>query len=110
MTIKPLTGQVLVQILPAEKRSAGGIELPEHTASPEERQQDARNPAMPPPLHAIVREIGPWPKLANGMLMMPEFGLNARVIIGHYSGVELHRNINKRYRMVRTDQVLAVLT
>ena len=109
MTIMPLTGQVLVQILPPEKRSAGGIEFPERTASPEENQQAARNPTMPPPLQAVVKEIGPWPQLANGKLAMPEFGINSKVIVGHYSGIEIHRGICERYRMVRTDQVLAVL-
>lgn len=109
MTVKPLTGQVLVQILPPERRSDGGIEFPERTSSPEENQQAARNPTMPPPLHAVVREIGPWPQLANGKLAMPEFGVGAKVIVGHYAGIELHRGIGERYRMVRTEQVLAVL-
>jgi co-chaperonin GroES (HSP10) len=108
--ILPLTGQVLVQILPKETRSAGGVELPEHTMSPEENQQAAHNPTPPPPLQAVVMEIGPWPKLPNGMAVMPEFGVGAKVIVGFYAGIELHRGIGERFRMVRNNQVIAVLT
>jgi len=110
MKIKPLTGQVLVEILPADKRSAGGIDLPDHTMSPEENQEAARRPTMPPGLTGIVKAIGSWPKMPNGMMMMPEFGVGARVIIGPNAGLEMHRGIGERFKMVRNDQVLAVLT
>lgn len=108
--IFPLTGQVLVEVLPADKRSAGGIDLPEHTMSPEENQYAARRPTMPPGLTGVVKAIGPWPKLANGMMAMPEFGVGARVVISLNAGLEMHRGIGERLKMVRNDQVLAVLT
>ena len=110
MRIKPLTGQVLVEILPADRSTAGGIELPERTLSPEEHQQNARHPTPPPPWTGIVREIGPWPKLRNGLLAMPEYGKGARVVIGHNAGIQMQRNIGERFRMVRQEDVLAVLT
>ena len=108
--LRPLSGQVLVEILPADKRSAGGIELPQRTASPEENQQAARDPIMPPGLIGTVKAIGPWPKLPNGMAVMPEFGVNARVVIGNRAGLDLQRGIGERLKMVRNDQVLAILT
>lgn len=110
MKIKPLTGQVLVEILPDDKRSAGGIEFPEHTLSPEEVQATHRNPQKPPPWKGIVREIGAWPKLRNGMALLPEFGIGATVVVGHNAGIQMQRNIGERFRMVLLDEVLAVLS
>ncbi|HUD74791.1 MAG TPA: hypothetical protein VMQ76_06940 [Terracidiphilus sp.] len=110
MNIKPLPGQVLVEILPDDKRTAGGIELPEHTPSPEENQEAARRPEMPIGLTGVVRAIGQWPKLANGKALMPEFGVGARVVLSRCAGLDLQRGIGERLKMVRNDQVLAVLT
>jgi co-chaperonin GroES (HSP10) len=109
MRIKPLTGQVLIEILPADKRTAGGIDLPEHTMSPEENQEAAHRPTMPPGLTGVVKAIGPWPKLANGFALMPEFGVGARVVIGRGAGLDLQRGIGERLKMVHQSQVLAVL-
>ena len=109
MNVKPLTGQVLVEILPADKRTAGGIDLPEHTPSPEENQQSARRPEMPLGLTGVVKAIGQWPKLANGMIVMPEFGVGARVVLSRGAGLDLQRGMGERLKMVRNDQVLAVL-
>jgi co-chaperonin GroES (HSP10) len=109
MRVIPLTGQVLVEILPDEKQSAGGIEFPDHLASPEENQQAARRPEMPKPLQGIVREIGPWPRAKNGLMRLPEFGIGARIVIHPNAGQELRRGIGERLRLVRNEQVLAVL-
>lgn len=110
MTIKPLCGQVLVEILPADKRSAGGIDLPEHTMSPDENQDAARRPTMPPGLTGVVKAIGSWPKTRSGLARMPEFGIGARVIVGPNAGLDMRRGIGERMRMVHQSQVLAVLT
>lgn len=110
MKIRPLTGQVLVEILPADKVTAGGIEIPERVMSPEEVQESHRNPAPPPPWQGIVREIGPWPKLPNGMALMPEYGRGARVLIRHNAGIQMRRSIGTRLRMVRQSEVLALIT
>lgn len=109
MRIKPLTGQVLIRILPRDTRSPGGIELPEHTASPEEVQEASHHPIPPPPEMGIVESIGPWPALRNGLRVLPPFVVGNRVIIGANSGQQMHRGIGDRLRMVRYDQVLAVL-
>ena len=101
---------MLIEILPDDKRTAGGIDLPEHTMSPEENQEAAHRPTMPPGLTGVVKAIGPWPKLANGMMLMPEFGVGARVVIGRGAGLDLQRGIGESLKMVRNDQVLAVLT
>ena len=109
MRVRPLTGQVLVEILPAEKRSPGGIDLPEHTPSPEENQEAARRPAMPPGLVGTVLEVGNWPKAKNGLRRMPEFHRGCKVIIGHHSGLDLSRGLGPRFKILHWEQVLAVL-
>lgn len=112
MKLKPLTGQVLVQLDGPERFADMGelLMLPQRTISPEEHQQAARNPTMPPGLTGVVKAIGPWPKLSNGMALLPEFGVGARVVIGNRAGLDLQRGIGERLKMVRNDQVLAVLT
>lgn len=110
MRVVPLTGQVLVELIPADTVTAGGIEIPQRHQSPEEVQVSTRRPEPPPPWQGIVREIGPWPKLKNGMMDMPPYGIGARVIIGHHAGVTMHRGIGERFRMVKQEDVLAVLT
>lgn len=83
--------------------------LPQHTPSAEENQEAARRPTMPSGLTGVVKAIGPWPKLPNGMMAMPEFGVGARVVIGRNAGFEMHRGTGERLKMVHNDQVLAVL-
>ena len=109
MSVRPLTGQVLVEILPVDKRTPGGIELPQHTPSPEENQQAAHRPTIPMALIGIVKAIGAWPKLSNGMALMPEFGVGARVVIGPHAGLDMSRGNGERLKMVHQSQVLAVL-
>lgn len=110
MNIRPLSGQVLIEILPPNKISAGGIQFPDHTRSPEEVQASHRKPEPPPPLQGVVKEIGYWPKLRNGLSLMPEFGIGAHVILRHNSGVQMHRGIGDRFRMCLVEEVLAVVT
>ncbi len=107
--ITPLTGQVLIEILPSESQSAGGIVFPEHTMSPEENQQAARDPQLPKPHIGLVKAIGKWPMLKNGMALLPEFGVGARVIVRHNAGIQMQRNIGEKFRMVEQQEVLAVL-
>ena len=106
----PLRGQVLIELLPTETTSAGGVALPNRTLSPEEVQERHQNPEKPPGLTGIVRECGPWPKLPNGMALMPEFGIGAKVVIPPRVGAELAWDTSRRLKMLRQDQVLAVLT
>jgi co-chaperonin GroES (HSP10) len=110
MRIRPLTGQVLVEILPPEKLSPGGIEIPERALTPDEHQRESLNPSPPPPWTGIVREIGKWPMLRSGLLDMPPFGIGQTVLVGRHSGVAMERFIGKQFRMVKASEVLAVLS
>lgn len=110
MNVRPLSGQVLIEILPPDKRSAGGIEFPDHTRSADEVQATHRKPEKPPPLQGIVAAIGYWPKLRNGLSLMPEFGIGAHVIVRHNAGLQMHRGIGERFRMCLVEEVLAVIS
>lgn len=109
--IRPLTGQVLIEVLPTDNKTPGGIDLPEVVrVSPDVVQEQSHDPQKPvPPNIGIVRAIGPWPKLPNGMTLLPEFGVGARVAFNPYRGDQL-RYETKPLRLVRLDDVLAVLS
>lgn len=110
MRVRPLTGQVLIEVLLADSISAGGIHFPECALSADEVQERSRNPEKPAAMTGIVRAIGPWPKLENGMALMPEFGVGAKVLFNQFRGVAMQRHLGQRLRMVRNTDVLAVLT
>jgi co-chaperonin GroES (HSP10) len=110
MRIKPLTGHVLIKVLPPDTVTSGGIQIPNHTFSPEEQQQRAHHPEPPPPLKCKVLEIGPWKKLKNGLALLPPFTTNATVLIRNGSGKPLNYGMTEELRLVRNEDVLAVLT
>jgi len=98
MRIKPLTGQVLVSLIPGPE-ILNGIHLP-----------DKRNPEEPVfARKAIVREIGPWPKTKNGMGVIPPFGRGATVLVNEYKGQKL-TNFSEQLRLISTDDIVALLS
>src|SRR5689334_12050586 len=101
--IRPLTNQVLIRILPPESHSSGGIEFPQHTLSPEERQERNHNPEMPSPLTGQVVAIGPWPKLKNGLVKPPPFPPDSKVLIRPGSGHDLAWGVGEKFKMVNMD-------
>jgi co-chaperonin GroES (HSP10) len=111
MKLKPLTGQVLIEVSPPEKESPGGVALPsELHLSPEIIQEQARNPEKPAKNNVgIVKAIGAWPKTRKGMLRMPEYGLGAKVLFNPWRGVEMVNGVG-RLRMISQDDVLAVIS
>lgn len=110
MRVKPLTGNVLIELEAHERLTPGGIHIPEHTPSAEENQIAARAPTQPPAVTGRVVELGPWPKLRNGMALMPEFGRGARVAVRPTAGVTMNWETSGRLKMLHIDDVLAVLT
>lgn len=108
--IRPMTGCVLIQLEPPEQRTASGIELPQRRLTPEEVQERNHRPEPPPPDIGTVLAIGPWPTLANGLKVLPPFSPGAKVLVREGSGQKLRRNIGERLKLVRTDDVLAVLS
>lgn len=110
MSVRPLTGQVLLRVLPSETVSAGGIVIPEHTLSPEEHQERNHHPDPPGPVTAQVVAVGPWKRLRNGLALIPPISPNSKVLIRPGCGQQLSRGVNEQLRLVKVDDVLAVLT
>lgn len=108
MLIKPLTGQVLVEILPPDKISVGGIAIPEHTKSPEEHQEAAHRPEKPRGLTGTIIACGGWPKTRSGLFRMPEFSVGMKVVVSPNRGLDMQR-LGNRLRMVSQDDILAVV-
>jgi co-chaperonin GroES (HSP10) len=109
MRITPLTGYVLVELDAPEKLTLTGLHIPERTMSAEEHQQADKMPSKPRGITGKVVEIGPWPRLKNGLAVMPEFGMGARVLVRPGSGTTMNWEISGRLKMLRTEDVLAVL-
>lgn len=108
--IKPLTGQVLVRILPKDTQSTGGITIPAHTVTPEEQQERNHSPTPPPPVQGKVLAIGPWKRLKNGLAKPPPFPPGVTVLMRDGSGQKLTYGVDDKLRLVSADDVLAVLT
>lgn len=108
--VKPLAGQVLIELLPADTHSAGGIELPNRTLSPEEVQERHRDPEKPMAIIGVVKALGDWPRLANGMGLLPDYGVGAKVAIRPEVGTSLQWDKTRRLKMIPQKDVLAVLT
>ncbi len=100
---------MLIEIV-AEKVSNGGIVLADHTPTPEETQERNHQPTPPAPLQGVVRRIGPWPKLDNGMAVLPDFGIGAKVVVRPGAGQDFSYDTQGKFKMVETRDVLAVLT
>ena len=110
MRIKPLIGQVLIEVSPPPKESPGGVALPgEVHLSPEIVQEQSHNPEKPAKNNVgIVRAIGDWPQTRQGLLRMPEYGIGSKVIFNPWRGVAMQRSVGEKFRMVKQSDVLAV--
>lgn len=99
--IKPLRGQCLVEILPENDLSPGGISIPETAKA---KDDVGRLPA----LTARVIRLGPWEQKPNGFAILPEIAPGHRVIVNQYAGKKV-RVLGDRFRLLRVDEVLAKL-
>lgn len=109
MNIRPLTGQVLVEVETQEVVTAAGIVIPEVHLSAQAVEASHQNPTKPTGKNiGLVRAIGPWPKLPNGMARLPEFGIGHRVLFNPWRGTQLQREYGARLRLIPYDDILAV--
>lgn len=103
MNLRPLTGQVLVQVLPYDGQTAGGLTIPDIAKDgPCGEKKRARR--------GIIQAIGPWRRVKSGHAVLPEFQVGAQVIISEYIGTKLTRDIGENLRLLPVAHVLAVLT
>lgn len=93
--LRPFQGKVLVQFLEPDD-TEGMFHLP---AKYREK-----------PKQAIVRRIGIWKQAKKSRGLIPyDFKVGDRVIVRPEAGTGIRRNIGERLRMVRSDQIEAVI-
>jgi chaperonin GroES len=102
MSIRPLTGQVLIRLLPPDPMSPGGLFLPDSAFdTPRGEKAVARK--------GLVIQVGPWRKTKKGLAVLPDFQPGQTVLMSHYLGHQLTRTIGENLRLCDVDDVLAVL-
>lgn len=103
MEIRPLTGQVLIRLLPQDTFTDGGLVLPD--VAKESPQGKKRQPRK-----GLVIAVGKWRKTKQGFSILPEIHAGQRVLVSEYLGTKLTRHIGEHLRLCRIDDVLAILT
>lgn len=95
--IRPFQGQVLVEMLPPESFTSGGLSIPDK--------------AKDKPQEGIVRRIGTWTQARKSKALIPyDFRIGDKVLIDRRSwSPVLDRHIGERFRLVKADQILAVV-
>lgn len=106
MRIRPLTGQVLILLLPHDEKD-GSIFIPE-TANEARSTPDNIYVRM---AHrkAIVQEVGPWKKTKQGLAVLPEVKPGDTVVISPYAGTRLSQDMNDHLKLIKSDDILALL-
>ena len=94
MNIRPLRDRVVVKREPEERKSAGGIVIPD-TASEK-------------PTFGKVIAVGQGKVLENGQTHTPDIKVGDRVLFGKYSGTEVKVD-NEDLIVMREDDVMAVV-
>lgn len=93
MSLRPLHDRVIVKRLEEEKKSAGGILIPDSAAEK--------------PLKAEVIAVGPGKTTDDGKLQAPAVKAGDTVLIGKYSGTEVKVDGDDLV-VLREDDILAV--
>ena len=94
MNIRPLHDRLVVQREPEERKSPGGIVIPD-TASEK-------------PTFGKVIAVGQGKVLDNGQTRAPDIKVGDRVLFGKYSGTEVKID-NQELVVMREDDVMAVV-
>jgi chaperonin GroES len=95
MKLRPLHDRVIVKRLEEEKKSAGGIIIPDQAAEK--------------PLKAEVVAVGPGKITDDGKRQTPDVKAGDTVLIGKYSGTEV-RVDGADLVVLREDDIMAVFS
>jgi chaperonin GroES len=93
MKLRPLHDRVIVKRLEEEKKSAGGILIPDSAAEK--------------PLKAEVIAVGPGKITEDGKTQAPDVKKGDKVLIGKYSGTEVKVDGDDLV-VLREDDIMAV--
>ena len=107
MRIKPLTGQVLVLLLPRDEK-IGEIFIPEvaHDARPTHENVYVKRGHR----KGIVQEVGPWKTTKTGLAILPDVKRGDTVMLNDYTGTRLTQGIDDNLRLIKLDEILGILT
>ncbi|HSW13619.1 MAG TPA: co-chaperone GroES [Solimonas sp.] len=94
MNLRPLNDRVVVKRLEEEKKTAGGIIIPDNAAEK--------------PLKAEVIAVGPGKRSDDGKIHAPDVKKGDTVLIGKYSGTEVKVD-GQDLVVLREDDILAVV-
>ncbi|TXH02849.1 MAG: co-chaperone GroES [Nevskiaceae bacterium] len=94
MKLRPLHDRVIVKRLEEEKKSAGGILIPDSAAEK--------------PLKAEVVAVGPGKRTDDGKVHPVDVKVGDKVLIGKYSGTEVKLDGDELV-VLREDDIMAVL-
>jgi len=94
VNLRPLHDRVVVKREPEERKSPGGIVIPD-TAGEK-------------PTFGKVLAVGQGKILDNGQMRAPDIKVGDRILFGKYSGTEVRVN-NEELVVMREDDVMAVL-
>jgi chaperonin GroES len=95
MSLRPLHDRVIVKRLEEEKKSAGGILIPDSAAEK--------------PTRAEVIAVGPGKRSDDGKIQPVDVKKGDIVLIGKYSGSEI-KDDGQDLVVLREDDILAVIT
>ncbi|MDP3293680.1 MULTISPECIES: co-chaperone GroES [Nevskia] len=93
MSLRPLHDRVIVKRLEEEKKSLGGIIIPDSAAEK--------------PLKAEVVAVGPGKRSDDGKIHAVDVKIGDTILIGKYSGTEVKVD-GKDLVILREDDILAV--
>ena len=92
MQLKPLDDRIVIEVLDAEERTAGGIVLPDT--------------AQEKPQRGKVTAVGPGRLLKNGTRAAVGLKAGDEVLFGKYAGTEVTVN-DVEFKILRENEILA---
>ena len=95
MNIKPLHDRVVIRQVEEQKESAGGIILPD---SAQEKENIGE-----------VIAVGPGKAVDSGSVVAMTVKVSDKVLFGQYSGQEIKDNTGKELKVMREDDIIAII-
>jgi chaperonin GroES len=96
MNIRPLHDRVVIRRMEEERKSAGGIVLPDS--------------ATEKPIQGEVLAVGPGKILDNGEVRHLQVKVGDKVLFGKYSGTEVKLNMgDKEVLIMREDDLMGIV-
>jgi len=94
MKVRPLQDRLLVQRLPEEGKTSGGIIIPDS--------------AKEKPVEGKVVSVGNGKILEDGTVRKPEIKKGDKILFGKYSGTEIKLD-GQEHLILREDEVLGII-